>query len=184
MRYQLEIVSPRIEWWGEDEPDGYWRQTVGDRLRAARAKARQMGLLWLSPYIPRYSRVQSLTGSWDTSVGGYLRATPARALRLHFGDSDRDPATCGSCRVLTLAAAWKVDDPAVRWADMGDADAWPIQWRVDARRMESRFAALANATWCQECDDAPWGSTTMRCLWCERMGAPPRVWQSPARMAA
>lgn len=177
----VSMMAPTIEAIPSDEPVGYWRWTVSDRLRATRGRADQMGRVWLPPFVPRYQRSETVTGGWVTGVVGYLRATPVRAMRRAFGDTARDGDQCGSTRALDLSSAWKQEEPAVRWADMGDPDAWPIAWRVDAARLADRFAQLARATWCMECDDAVWASASLRCLTCEPMGAS-RAWMPPAAM--
>jgi hypothetical protein len=141
-----------------------------------------MQVPWLPPYVPRYDKAHTGRG-WETTVGGYLRATPARALRLHFGDSARLADDCTSCRVLSLAAQWKAVDDDVRWADMGDVSGWPMALRVDARRLEERFAAVAIALWCPACDDAPAASPSRYCLWCERQAPMPATAHGVRRAA-
>lgn len=171
----VSIVVPRAEWRQETEVDGHYPITIRARLQDTFTRARAMGLTWLAPYVPQYARERVGDARWQTRAtpGGFLQATAIRALRLHFGDSRSAASECASVRLLQLAAHWKLLDASVRWADMGVVDAWPIALRVDAQRLAPRFAALATATWCLECDDAPWASGTQRCLWCERIGPPP-----------
>lgn len=184
-RRLVTMVAPKAEQLDGDAPDGWWPLSPRARLRATRDLAKSMQVPWLPPYVPRFDRVYhdgqpvlSPSGDllitrpmgWETTVGGYLRATPVRALRLHFEDSAGMAADCKSCRVLTLAARWKDIDADVRWADMGDMAAWPMALRVDARRLNERLAVVALALWCRACDDAPSASRARYCLWCERQG--------------
>ncbi len=179
----VTITAPRVEQIEGDAPDGYWKVPVRRRLRDTNQRAQAMQLTWLPPYIPQKT-AEKIDGKWvRDQVTGYLRATSLRALRLHFDDSASVAQECGSWRVLHLAATWKLADPAIKWADMGDLARWPMALRVDAKRVSSRIAALAVATWCIECDDAPWASRTMRCLWCEHQGGPP-VYPAAAARAA
>lgn len=178
----VTMSAPVEEQIGGDGPDGTWRMSPRDRLRATRTMAVAMSATWLPPYVPRYDRSQG-RGGWETTVGGYLRATTIRALRWHFGDSARLASDCLSCRVLALAAAFKERAPDVQWADMGDVAAWPMALRLDARRLEERFAAVSSALWCRACDDAPSASAGRWCLWCERQGDVPAT-MGDARMAA
>lgn len=173
----VSMQVPRAEWLSEHDPDGYWRLTVRERLRTTHARAKAMGLVWLTPYLPQYGRERVGGDRWRTGAtpDGFVRATAVRAIRRHFDDHGSDATQCPSVRTLQLSVAFRVMDPAARWADMGDANSWPMALRVDATRLASRFAVLATGTWCVECDIAPWASTTRRCLWCERVGGPPVV---------
>lgn len=172
-RRVVTMSAPADEQLDPTSPDGYWGVSPAARLRDTRDLARAMQVAWLPPYVPRYTRTQGTRGTWDTAVGGYLRATAVRAMRWHFNDTARLADTCTSCRVVALASDFKARDPAVRWADMGETSDWPMALRVDARRLEDRFTALSTALWCPACDDMPAASRGLFCLWCERQAAAP-----------
>lgn len=181
----VTIGVPRDEWLGVEQPDGYYRVRVADRLQQTRFMAMGMGMTWLSPYIPRYTKsAYGESQQWRNEAAGVVRATSLRALRYHFNDSGRTAERCGSCRVLSLVGQWKETNPEIRWPDVGDIGAWPIALRVDAQRVEDRLSVVANATWCTACDSAPWASTTQRCIWCEHQGGPPQSLAVPVKRAA
>lgn len=172
-RYPVSLAVPVGDVLHPEVCEGFWRLSPRARAEQTKRMARTVGTTWLTPYVPRTVREQVGT-RWITTVVGVVRATDVRALRFLFGDSDRDREACGSCRMLALFARWKADEPHAQWTDTADPAHWPAALRLDAARLSARFARVADATWCIECHAAPWASTTMRCLWCERVGGPPR----------
>ena len=159
----VALRVPRSDHLALDEPDGAWRLTPRARMMATRSMATEMGVTFLAPYV---------------RVGhdrGLVRATGIRALRRYFNDGAAMAAECASCRTMALAAAYKAVDASVRWADMGELNAWPMSLRVDARRLAERFIALASALWCRACDNEPAASAAGWCVWCEYHASPPRV---------
>lgn len=159
----VALRVPRSDHLAPDDPDGAWRLTPRARMMATRSMATAMGVTYLAPYV---------------RVGhdrGLVRATGIRALRRYFNDSAAMAAECASCRTMALAAAYKAVDASVRWADMGELNEWPMALRVDARRLDERFIALASALWCGACDNEPAASAAGWCVWCESHANPPRV---------
>ena len=153
-----------------DGPDGYWGRTPMERLRMTRTLA-GADMVWLEPYLPWYARTPTGFGGWDTTVTAVIRASALSALRRHFRDPAHGaPRDCRSYRLLALVDAWKDHDPSVRWADTNDVTLWPVAWRVDAARLEARFAEAARMTWCRWCDAEPAANAAGSCLWCERQG--------------
>lgn len=161
--FVVAVRVPRSDHLGLDDPDGAWRMTPRARMATVRSMAKAMQVTPLAPYV----RIgQGL---------GVVRATAVRALRRQFGDGAALASECLSCRTLSLAAAYKVIDPSVRWADMSELNEWPMALRVDARRLAERFTVLASALWCRACDSEPAASAGLWCLWCEHHANPPRV---------
>jgi hypothetical protein len=152
--------------------DGYWPLTVGQRLDQVHRRANALGRVVLPPYVAVSEAVPDAYG-WLTVEAGYVRGTPIRSVRALFGAAPSNPAECVAHRCLALVAQLKAHDATMRWADVADAASWPIAIRVDHTRLRDRLERLARASWCRECDDAPWASSTQRCLWCERVGPPP-----------
>jgi hypothetical protein len=175
-------ISGQDTLYDEHAADGYWGRTVAQRLHDTASLAARLGRLALPPYIPRYKRLELARG-WETQLLGYLRATPLRAVRHWVGEYPRERAECVAWRVLALVAQVKLEHPTIRWADLGRLAAWPVAYRLDAKRLRERLGPLTTATWCIACDDAPWASSTRLCLWCERQGAPPRAMRLVERAA-
>lgn len=182
----VSLHVPSEEWLDAATPHGWARLAVGDRLRVTQRTAAAMGRAWLPPYVPRAVRGVVPVGggrdAWRTVDRRYVEGTAVRALRWYFGDSEPDATRCPAVACLSLVASWKEVEPATRWADVGDVSAWPVRWRVDAKRLADRMAVLADGTWCVWCDNAPWASAALSCLWCEQTTAP--AWRPAAKAAA